>query len=75
MASRESHPKEVASCRAMLRYWSGIAPQALASRPCNAQEVFSVFAVANGCSFEETLERAASALLAEWKASNHDSKD
>jgi hypothetical protein len=44
----------------------------LAAEPRNSHEVFSVFAKANGCSFEEALDKAALTLLAEWRESDQE---
>ena len=63
---------ESAACRGMLSAWSGLNGTAIYSKPYNAQEVFSVYAVANGCSFEETMQKAARSLLAEWSRANSD---
>lgn len=72
MSYRQIRPEEALACHGMLRYWSGLAPQRLAAEPRNSHEIFSVFAKANGCSFEEALDRAALALLAEWREVNHE---
>lgn len=61
---------ESTACRGMLSIWCGSNGAEIYSRPKNAQELFSVYAVANGCSFEEAMEKAAKALLTEWRRDN-----
>lgn len=75
MSYHQIRPEEASACQGMLRYWSGLDPQRLAAKPRNSHEIFSVFAKANGCSFEEALDKAALALLAEWREANHDAVD
>lgn len=72
MSHRQLRPKEVLACQSMLRYWSGLAPQRLAAEPRNSHEIFSVYAKANGCSFEDALDEAALTLLAKWRDANRE---
>lgn len=58
------------ACWGMLAAWSGLHGGEIYSRPHNAQEILSVYALANGCSFEEAMEQAAWALLMEWRKEN-----
>lgn len=52
-----------------LEAWSGDSSSPCA-RPYNSHEVFSIYSKAMGCSFEETLDLAAQALLTQWRAEN-----
>ena len=65
----EEERNEVRSCKAILDNWNPLEPRGPFYQPPNAFELFSVYAIANDCSFEQAMTRAADALLAQWKSS------
>ena len=47
--------------------WSGLDRRGSFNQPRNSQEVFSMYALATGCSLEDAMNQAAEALLSKWK--------
>lgn len=64
----EKTSKEADACRKMLLAWCELGDKNTHRKPPNAQDVFSAFATATGCNFEDVMEKAAMALLADWAA-------
>ena len=58
------------SGRTQLLWWGEETPAGCAPKPYNSHEVFSVYAQATGCTFEEAMRIAAEALIAQWNNEN-----